>query len=66
MSFLAKEVQHLKQSAGTILHGKREGTGSEKPSAAAPVEGHDGGGAAVPEVVHAHNTLHAETIPTYT
>ncbi|KAL4421163.1 hypothetical protein ABPG77_000798, partial [Micractinium sp. CCAP 211/92] len=66
MSFLAKEVQHLKQSAGTILHGKREGTGSEKPSAAASAEGQDGGAAAVPEVVHAHNTLHAETIPTYT
>ncbi|KAL4451752.1 hypothetical protein ABPG75_007414 [Micractinium tetrahymenae] len=73
--FLAKEVHHLKESAESLLHGRHEGSGGSKPGAAmagappGPAEEGTLAGAdaaAVAEVVHAHNTLQAETIPTYT
>lgn len=78
MPFLTKEMQHLKESAESLLHGKHEGSGVGKHGAAGsaapadPAAAHAEGAAAgagaavVPQIVHAHNTLHAETIPTYT
>lgn len=69
MAFLAKEMHHLKESAGSLLHAKHEEGSSGKHSAAGSGEGEPrapAGAAAQPQVVHAHNTLHAETIPTYT